>query len=608
MRYILFLPLLLLLIAGCGKPFFEKEMILNLKYKPFEDSQYIYGNEEYNFTTEKELFVTIHFLVKLGANRKAYSSILAVQDESMARITEYNARVIKEDGSSENYSKDDLYVFNSSDKSQISEENSLVLPINEKLEPGDLIEVVYRQKYSFPKLGGQFSNPTGSLAASNISCSIITPANIKAKYKLINDNILPVASVTEKGLNKSTFEWSEFYKKESTNPYSKKRNSPSLLICYPFDEVENGAKYDWKSFGNWYLDLIAPKLVPDDAIKAKAGELTAGLTDEKAKMDTIFKYCQKSVRYEQVYFTHGAIIPNPVALIFGRGFGDCKDYSSLIYAMAKSAGLNPALALCYRGRGIDVLHDIPVSQFNHMITCFNYKGQTYWYDGTNRNGLPGVSTSDLINHKALVLEKNDSRILTIPENKDNLLSISGTLKAGKTDLNGRLNISFYGQFAVDLRYFDFMNNKSEMKELISRLIRKEFNENMIVDSIITKVDRESYQVNIKCLIPNSLTSIDSSSYLSLKSIFPKLLPQLPDKCNPEDIFYNPSYNKCIVDIKIENMCSANSSEKINFVLKNNYELPAGPFNMDEAKSFIELYKKVNKDYTEKYKLQKMVNQ
>ena len=100
-------------------------------------------------------------------------------------------------------------------------------------------------------------------------------------------------------------------------------------------------------------------------------------------MDAIFEYCQKNVRYEQVYLDFGEIIPNISTVIFDKKFGDCKDYAILIYTMAKCADLDPHFAICYRGRRRMMIEEIPVSQFNHAFIHFKYQGNDYWYDGEN---------------------------------------------------------------------------------------------------------------------------------------------------------------------------------------------------------------------------------
>jgi hypothetical protein len=319
-------------------------------------------------------------------------------------------------------------------------------------------------------------------------------------------------------------------------------------------------------------------------------------------MDAIFKYCQKMVRYEQVYFEYGGIIPNSSSQILKNGFGDCKDYSALIYSMAKAIGLNANLALCFRGRGIDDLHDIPVQQFNHMIACLNYKNELFWYDGTNRDGLPSVTTSDLINQKALLLEKGASRIELIREHGSNLLSVAGTLKAEKTDLKGNLLISLGGQFAVDFRYFSFVLNKQELSELISDWVRTSLNKDMVVDSIATTADRETYRITFKCRIPNSLLEIDSQIYSGVKSVFPELISPLPEKYKLDEIFYNPSFNKCTISLKMENLFKSTADANTPFMLEWNHELPAGSFNSEEAKSFVEKLKTVFTRYISKQKL------
>jgi hypothetical protein len=592
----------LLFFAGCGKTFFDNEMILNLKYKPVNSTQYLYYNEEYNFRNEELLQVDTHFIIKLGENENAFAAALSVTDGDMIKLAGYDARLIKKGGSEYRYDKSSLYVINMSGKEIISKEKTLILRVKEKIDPGDIVEVNYRHNYSFPRLGARFLHTFEGLPAANIGCSIYTPQNVDASFLQVNDNVKPVETVTEDGRKKYDFRWDDNMARMFVNPYAKKIQFPYILIGYPFNDKAAGGKYDWKSFGNWYLDLISNELKPDFVIKEKAAALTKNLTDDKEKMDAIFEYCQKNVRYEQVYFDYGAIVPNKASLVFDRGYGDCKDYSALIYSMARSVGLNPSIALCFRGRGFDDFYNIPVSQFNHMITCFNYKNRLYWYDGTNRDGTPGVTTSDLINQKALLLEKDNSRIVVIEENGDNLLSITGSLKAVKTDLSGKLKIKFFGQFAVDFRYCLFAFGKKDFDEYVNRWLRTRLNDGMTADIIAARADREAFEIELNCRMPNALISIDSAAYLSVKSALPNLIPKMPEPVSAGEAFYNPAFNKCGVEIKIENLFLPSAAGGEGFLLKQSFNLPAGPFGFNEVNSFIRQYKKVNDEYSEKIKL------
>ena len=601
MKYLLSISILLVFLTGCGKPFFEKDMIMNLPYKSEEASQYIYYGKSFDFKSENELTVTSHYVIRFGSDEKRYIPLLSINNGDLEKLDSYNSRLIKKDGSTETFGMDNLLVVNMSGRERISNEKILILRIQDKIKDGDILEIVYQHKNEFPKLGEFFSVPEEISNSYNINCSVLTPSGVNPYIKLINDATAPAVRDIDGKKTEYTYSWNSYKPIFYFNPYTKKRNAPTIYIGYPYYLKNGSQRFGWKEFGNWYLELISKKLEPDAALKEKALEITNGINDDKEKMDAIFKFCQKAIRYEQVYFEFGGIIPNNVSTIYKNGFGDCKDYSALIYAMAKSVGLNVNLALCYRGRGVEELQDIAVQQFNHMITCFRYNNKRYWYDGTNRDGLPGVTTSDLINQKALILEEDNSAIEVIPENENNVVFVTGKLKAAKTELVGEMTLKVRGQFSVDFRYLKYVLNKQEFNEFITWWLRDNLNRNIIIDSLSTAADRENFSISFRCKTPNAFVAIDTITYLAMKDVFPDLIPPMPQKSDDSRLFFNPAFNKWDVELELSNLFPLGMKTDLPCVVKWNHYLPAGPFSEDGKKEFVEKYQIVIKDFIAKHK-------
>lgn len=53
---------------------------------------------------------------------------------------------------------------------------------------------------------------------------------------------------------------------------------------------------DWKMVGGWYRGLIAGQSTPDDAIRAKVAELTAGNATQEEKAQAIYAYVSSQIR------------------------------------------------------------------------------------------------------------------------------------------------------------------------------------------------------------------------------------------------------------------------------------------------------------------------
>jgi hypothetical protein len=592
-----------LFFAGCGSTgFLEKDKLSGLHFTSGDNNPIIFHNTQYNFSKSGRLTTKTHFVLRVGKNSKSLPDNLMVYDGSVEKLISYNSRIIKSDGSTSNYSKGDLHKFSLSSQYQISESFLWFLPVDKELNIGDLVETIYEHEITLPQLGINYSVPQESGDCFNISCSINIPSDLNLDYKIINDDIKPIINVDDKEKLKSyLFEWEKIKYYENDNMFGKKRILPGVLASYPvMPEQKN--KFTWVEFGNWYLDIIAGKIIPDESIKAKALEITAGVTSDLEKMNALFNYCQKNVRYEQVYLEKGEFIPNQCALILSRKYGDCKDYATLIYTLAQGIGLNPSLALCFRGRGKEEFYDIPVSQFNHLLVYYEIDGKDYWFDGTNRSGTPGITTTDLINQTAVVLEKNHTRTVKINEHPGNCMLIEGNLNGESNDLTGDLKIKLEYQYAVDFLFFDFVMGKNKMKNYISTWLMNNLNDLIEIRDLSWSKDEHNFNINVKCRIPNSITSIDNSSYISLAKIFNNLTRSRDNESIKSDLFYYPGYSSLKVDLKLQNLSDPVSISNEGYRLNYECRIDPGPFNDADKNEFNSSFRKINDDLNKRIKL------
>ncbi len=131
----------------------------------------------------------------------------------------------------------------------------------------------------------------------------------------------------------------------------------------------------WEEFSRREAAIIEPNLEPDDAIRKKVQELTAGLTDPEEKLKVLFRYVTGRVRYMGVAFgDRPGMNPDPVSRTFANNAGVCKDKAGLLTAMLRLSGIEAYYTLNNPSRHI---HDqVAVDQFNHAIVAVRFAGDT----------------------------------------------------------------------------------------------------------------------------------------------------------------------------------------------------------------------------------------
>jgi transglutaminase-like putative cysteine protease/predicted Zn-dependent protease len=155
--------------------------------------------------------------------------------------------------------------------------------------------------------------------------------------------------------------------------------SPGITEIAPYVHVSTVA--DWKQLGSWYADLIRPQFALDASLQSELERLVKDARNDREKIAAIQEFVLRSTHYVALEFGIYSYKPYPVAQIYARRFGDCKDKASLMIALLRAAGIEAEIALV-RTRSLGDVSSTPASiaLFNHAIVYLpRYE---IWLDGT----------------------------------------------------------------------------------------------------------------------------------------------------------------------------------------------------------------------------------
>lgn len=93
---------------------------------------------------------------------------------------------------------------------------------------------------------------------------------------------------------RKTYLWKSTSKLPSTPDAAAKKKPESDR---PRPDVGLTTFRSWEEVGQWYHALEAPKLEMTDAVRAKAAELTRGLTSREQRLRAIYQYGSTNFRY-----------------------------------------------------------------------------------------------------------------------------------------------------------------------------------------------------------------------------------------------------------------------------------------------------------------------
>jgi hypothetical protein len=226
-----------------------------------------------------------------------------------------------------------------------------------------------------------------------------------------------LATITEEGPNR-VYRWSSSQLEPTGGPKAEARNEAEKKRVLTSEEVVDRTDGtlpqiawtnfpDWVSVGEWYRTLEGNRVVPDEAIRAKAADLISGKTTDEAKIRALYDYTSTQIRYIGVALGQGRYQPHLASEVLTNQYGDCKDKATLLASLLSAAGYSADTVLI--GAGIRFNENVPSpGAFNHAITAVTLGKepglQPIWLD----------STQEVAPYRALLFGLRDKQALRVP--------------------------------------------------------------------------------------------------------------------------------------------------------------------------------------------------
>ena len=179
-------------------------------------------------------------------------------------------------------------------------------------------------------------------------------------------------------------------------------------------DVEFTTFKNWEDVAKWYAALEHGRSDPNPAIQAKVAELTRGKTSDLDKIEPLYDYVAKNIRYVSLSFGLGRYQPHTAAEVFANQYGDCKDKATLLAAMMSAAGISSDVVLIPASSKLDETMPAP-TQFDHVITAVAQGNDLVWMDSTAEVAPFRLLAAPLRDKSALLVEPDGKgRIVRTP--------------------------------------------------------------------------------------------------------------------------------------------------------------------------------------------------
>ena len=250
------------------------------------------------------------------------------------------------------------------------------------LRPGDVLEYQTVAVIHTPLAPGQFwmqYDFQKNAIVLDDQLEIDLPANraVKLKSKL---GVEP--KIAEEG-GRQMYRWSGSHlvseDENGANDIQKQKKKKKAEEQPPVVQLTSFAS--WEEVGRWYAGLERDRREPSDAIRAKANELTKGLSTDIAKIEALYDYAAENFRYVSLSLGMGRYQPHSADEVLHNQYGDCKDKHTLLASLLEAEGLHASSVMINYGRKLDPEVPSP-AQFNHIITMVPVGKEEIWMDTT----------------------------------------------------------------------------------------------------------------------------------------------------------------------------------------------------------------------------------
>lgn len=361
-------------------------------------------------------------------------------------------RVIKPDGTVVTAGKDAIQELSGI----VAQTNPVYTDFHEKhvtvpgLRPGDILESEVSTIFHTPIAPGQFwvqhdFNQLSIVLDEQLEIDIPADRTVKLKTKPGTDPQITVEN------GRRLYRWTNSHLARSQDDKEKDKPRKNAKRTEKVPDVQMTTFSSWEEVGRWYAGLEKDRQIPSKEVRAKAQELTKGLTSDVDRAEALYDFVAKNFRYVSLSLGMARYQPQPAADVLHNQYGDCKDKNTLLAALLEAEGLVSSTVLINPIRKIDP--DVPSpSQFNHVITKLQLGKEEIWMDTTTEVAPFRLLPWNLRKQQALVIPRDGASHLEETPADPGVPDREQLEIKGKVDESGRLQATVNYMLRGDAEY------------------------------------------------------------------------------------------------------------------------------------------------------------
>lgn len=448
-------------------------------------------------------YVRVKIFTERGRERFSKMDIPFVKGKKVEGVA---ARVIKPDGTIVELKPEDIFEreIAKAGKARI-QAKSFAVP---GIEPGVIVEYQYTETIRGDSASGERLIFQRDIPLQKVTYYVRPYADSTLAFNSYN---MPETRFIEdkKGFSVGTMYNVPAFKEEPFMPPSDEVRKWVYLTYQGF-----GTLFQWTFVSRNWEAALQKLSKPNKEVKAKAAELTAGITSDEEKLRKIYQFVQKDIKnitYDRT-LTEEQIEKVDVKDgddALKRGMGNSFHIDMLFASLTRAAGFETNVVLAGdRSENFFSAEKYPFANFVEM-SGIAVKVGTEWrfFDACNPNLAFGEMPWNRENVRAMLIGEGGSIWKTTPASdytKSTAKRIGKFSLTPDGSLEGTVRLEYSGHQALDRRQEEFRDSQSKREETLKGLVKSRISTAEISDLVISNFDDNTKPLtySFKVKVPN----------------------------------------------------------------------------------------------------------
>jgi Domain of Unknown Function with PDB structure (DUF3857)/Domain of Unknown Function with PDB structure (DUF3858)/Transglutaminase-like superfamily len=315
--------------------------------------------------------------------------------------------------------------------------------------------------------------------------------------------------------------------------------SLALEVVVNYDPQGAAAINSWDEAARAYRPIMATAEKSDTEIDAEVDTLVAGKSDTLSKMDALYNYVSREVRYVAIEIGIGGYQPHPAPDVYKNKYGDCKDKATLLMTMFDHIGMRGYPALVGTRRDVEADPKVPtLATFDHFIVAMpipanlrpmvehfpSYDAQTQilWIDPTSEADPLGQVPEMDQGVFALITYPERGDLQRIPESSPAQNKIQYTAHVQlQTDGTGTADVeaTYFGSKNTARHYFYRGRSQDEIMKAFENRISQYANQTAFRKASITGIEDSRQKITEKFSFSGDFSAASSGDSWFFQPLF-----------------------------------------------------------------------------------------